>query len=105
MVYITVGSAANPILEFLEEWGTENFEVCFCFLVSVYMHFHLVTIPSRTLWFCFDISYYNILFYCVLIFFRRYHQLSFHKLLKFLSMVVGLEFIETLTCWLRLLGV
>jgi DNA-directed RNA polymerase II subunit RPB2 len=29
MVYITVGSAANPILEFLEEWGTENFEVCF----------------------------------------------------------------------------
>uniref|UniRef100_A0A453LQL6 DNA-directed RNA polymerase subunit beta n=1 Tax=Aegilops tauschii subsp. strangulata TaxID=200361 RepID=A0A453LQL6_AEGTS len=26
MVYITVGSAANPILEFLEEWGTENFE-------------------------------------------------------------------------------
>lgn len=32
MVYITVGSAANPILEFLEEWGTENFEVCFCFL-------------------------------------------------------------------------
>jgi DNA-directed RNA polymerase II subunit RPB2 len=28
MVYITVGSAANPILEFLEEWGTENFEVC-----------------------------------------------------------------------------
>lgn len=31
MVYITVGSAANPILEFLEEWGTENFEVCFAF--------------------------------------------------------------------------
>lgn len=28
MVYITVGSAAYPILEFLEEWGTENFEVC-----------------------------------------------------------------------------
>ncbi|KVH89535.1 DNA-directed RNA polymerase, subunit 2 [Cynara cardunculus var. scolymus] len=27
MVYITVGSAAYPILEFLEEWGTENFEV------------------------------------------------------------------------------
>nr|CAB3493885.1 unnamed protein product [Digitaria exilis] len=27
MVYITVGSAANPILEFLEEWGTENFEI------------------------------------------------------------------------------
>ena len=27
MVYITVGSAANPILEFLDEWGTENFEV------------------------------------------------------------------------------
>ncbi|KAH6554648.1 hypothetical protein KP509_1Z318000 [Ceratopteris richardii] len=26
MSYITVGSAANPILEFLEEWGTENFE-------------------------------------------------------------------------------
>ena len=31
MVYITVGSAANPILEFLEEWGTENFEVCFLY--------------------------------------------------------------------------
>lgn len=29
MVYITVGSAANPILEFLEEWSTENFEVIF----------------------------------------------------------------------------
>ncbi|KAK4801738.1 hypothetical protein SAY86_022225 [Trapa natans] len=27
MVYITFGSAAYPILEFLEEWGTENFEV------------------------------------------------------------------------------
>ncbi|CAH1428945.1 unnamed protein product [Lactuca virosa] len=26
MVYITVGSAASPILEFLEEWGTENLE-------------------------------------------------------------------------------
>lgn len=26
MAYITVGSAANPILEFLEEWSTENFE-------------------------------------------------------------------------------
>ncbi|KAF6149250.1 hypothetical protein GIB67_026106, partial [Kingdonia uniflora] len=26
MVYVTVGSAANPILEFLEEWSTENFE-------------------------------------------------------------------------------
>ncbi|XP_019229164.1 PREDICTED: DNA-directed RNA polymerase II subunit RPB2-like [Nicotiana attenuata] len=26
MVYITVGSAAYPILEFLEEWGTENYE-------------------------------------------------------------------------------
>ncbi|KDO75959.1 hypothetical protein CISIN_1g046830mg, partial [Citrus sinensis] len=26
MVYITIGSAAYPILEFLEEWGTENFE-------------------------------------------------------------------------------
>jgi hypothetical protein len=37
MVYITVGSAANPILEFLEEWGTENFEVCFLPL-SVYLH-------------------------------------------------------------------
>ena len=34
MSYITVGSAANPILEFLEEWSTENFEVtlvCFIF--------------------------------------------------------------------------
>ncbi|GAY34500.1 hypothetical protein CUMW_011810 [Citrus unshiu] len=27
MVYITIGSAAYPILEFSEEWGTENFEV------------------------------------------------------------------------------
>jgi hypothetical protein len=27
MAYITVGSAVNPILEFLEEWSTENFEV------------------------------------------------------------------------------
>lgn len=35
MVYITVGSAANPILEFLEEWGTENFEVCFFVSFSV----------------------------------------------------------------------
>ncbi|XP_051125161.1 DNA-directed RNA polymerase II subunit RPB2-like [Andrographis paniculata] len=26
MVYITVGSAAHPILEFLEEWSTESFE-------------------------------------------------------------------------------
>ncbi|KAL2632234.1 hypothetical protein R1flu_016920 [Riccia fluitans] len=26
MAHITVGSAANPILEFLEEWSTENFE-------------------------------------------------------------------------------
>ncbi|GKD08895.1 RNA polymerase II second largest subunit [Tanacetum coccineum] len=26
MVYITVGSAAYPILEFSEEWGTKNFE-------------------------------------------------------------------------------
>ncbi|KAH7436458.1 hypothetical protein KP509_05G020900 [Ceratopteris richardii] len=26
MSYITVGSAANPIMEFLEEWGIENFE-------------------------------------------------------------------------------
>ncbi|KAJ9539990.1 hypothetical protein OSB04_026496 [Centaurea solstitialis] len=26
MVHITVGSAADPILDFLEEWGTENFE-------------------------------------------------------------------------------
>lgn len=29
MVYITVGSAANPILEFLDEWSTENFEVSY----------------------------------------------------------------------------
>jgi selenocysteine lyase/cysteine desulfurase len=55
MVYITVGSAANPILEFLEEWGTENFE--------------------------------------------RYHRPSFRRLLRFLSMVAGLEFIGMLTCW------
>jgi DNA-directed RNA polymerase beta subunit len=31
MSYITVGSAANPILEFLEEWSTENFEVSLIF--------------------------------------------------------------------------
>lgn len=44
MVYITVGSAANPILEFLEEWGTENFEVCFLFFrVNVFMQFYLVS--------------------------------------------------------------
>ena len=35
MVYITVGSAAYPILEFLEEWGTENFEVSMVFLHKV----------------------------------------------------------------------
>lgn len=29
---------------------------------------------------------------------RRYHQPSFHMLLKFLSTVVGLEFTGTLTC-------
>ena len=27
MSNITVGTPADPILEFLEEWGTENFEV------------------------------------------------------------------------------
>ena len=27
MVYIIVGSTTYPILEFLEEWGTNNFEV------------------------------------------------------------------------------
>ncbi|KAG6536210.1 hypothetical protein ZIOFF_001259 [Zingiber officinale] len=26
MIYITVGSAVDPILEFLDEWSTENFE-------------------------------------------------------------------------------
>ena len=30
-VYITVGSAAYPILEFLDEWGTEKFEVLKCY--------------------------------------------------------------------------
>ena len=36
MVYITVGSAAYPILEFLDEWGTENFEVrCFCHVLEL----------------------------------------------------------------------
>lgn len=36
MVYITVGSAANPILEFLEEWSTENFEVPYsCKVVQI----------------------------------------------------------------------
>jgi hypothetical protein len=40
----------------------------------------------------------------VLIFCRRYHQSPSHNPLEFLSMVVGLEFIGTLTCWLRLLG-
>lgn len=38
MVYITVGSAAYPILEFLEEWGTENFEV---HKLSCMFHFSL----------------------------------------------------------------
>ncbi len=27
MAYISVGSASAPILEFLEEWSTENLEV------------------------------------------------------------------------------
>lgn len=35
MVYITVGSAAYPILEFLEEWGTENFEVLELYLLLI----------------------------------------------------------------------
>lgn len=47
MVYITVGSAAYPILEFLEEWGTENFEVvivfllidCFCVFFKILTNF------------------------------------------------------------------
>jgi hypothetical protein len=31
-------------LEFLEEWGTENFEVCFLFFrVNVFMQFYLVS--------------------------------------------------------------
>lgn len=39
MVYITVGSAAYPILEFLEEWGTENFEVRkFCAIQILFLH-------------------------------------------------------------------
>ncbi|XP_020247695.1 DNA-directed RNA polymerase II subunit 2-like isoform X3 [Asparagus officinalis] len=35
MVYITVGSAAHLILEFLEEWSTENFEICIFYLFLV----------------------------------------------------------------------
>jgi DNA-directed RNA polymerase beta subunit len=47
MVYITVGSAANPILEFLEEWGTENFEVCInLLLVSVHVFLFDNTFPT-----------------------------------------------------------
>lgn len=44
MVYITVGSAAYPILEFLEEWGTENFEVSnsFFFVGVINKHFFVV---------------------------------------------------------------
>lgn len=44
MVYITVGSAAYPILEFLEEWGTENFEVCTFGSVQ----FSISLVPSLT---------------------------------------------------------
>jgi hypothetical protein len=87
MVYITVGSAANPILEFLEEWGTENFEVCIhLLLVRMCVRFYLI-IPSQP---------YDCLMF---ILYRKYHQQSFRKLPKFLSMVVGLEFIGTLTSW------
>jgi len=41
MVYITVGSAAYPILEFLEEWGTENFEVLVISFIKVITCFFL----------------------------------------------------------------
>lgn len=48
MVYITVGSAAYPILEFLEEWGTENFEVCTLGSVQVGINFSISLVPSLT---------------------------------------------------------
>ena len=57
MVYITVGSAAYPILEFLEEWGTENFEVhsylfcgtgtCFDIGLSIFLHFSFLLIVGN----------------------------------------------------------
>lgn len=47
MVYITVGSAAYPILEFLEEWGTENFEVHILHsFPTLYTFFLLLFSPS-----------------------------------------------------------
>lgn len=42
MVYITVGSAAHPILEFLEEWSTENFEVLLIFFLKDYQKLHTI---------------------------------------------------------------
>lgn len=84
MVYITVGSAAYPILEFLEEWGTENFEVSkFYFQVE-----GLEAVSCVVLWFHINFSD------C-----RKFLLLSFHKLRRYLSMVVGLEFTVTQICW------
>ncbi|RWW18185.1 hypothetical protein GW17_00017842 [Ensete ventricosum] len=40
MVYITVGSAAHPILEFLEEWSTENFESTKIFVNGCWVGIH-----------------------------------------------------------------
>ena len=46
MVYITVGSAAYPILEFLEEWGTENFEVYILHSFLTKLYLFLLFLPS-----------------------------------------------------------
>jgi hypothetical protein len=100
MVYITVGSAANPILEFLEEWGTENFEVCF---ISLSIYPHALTSSYQILRLCFFVSFWyqlqQLLIWFWIHFNRRYHLQLFLKLLKYLLMVVGLEFIGILTYW------
>ena len=52
MVYITVGLATYPILEFLEEWGTKFFEVCtfICVVndVAFYFFFSSMTFLSSS---------------------------------------------------------
>lgn len=83
MVYITVGSAAYPILEFLEEWGTENFEV-------------RAFDPVAAVNFLFVCYFSSLKFYFI---FRKFLLRLFHKLQKFLLMVAGLVFIEILICW------
>lgn len=68
MVYITVGSAAYPILEFLEEWGTENFEVREMYCYEAEFGFIFLT----------NFSNYKIYFFN----FRKYLLLSFLKQLR-----------------------